>query len=675
MKNNNSDIHKMIEKQSRSWLEYSPVCTKIVDLDYNLQYMSSAGIKGLGIDDITPFYGKPYPFDFYPEPFRNLTVKNLDKVKETGDVITQEDSVVDIEGNELWYHSTLVPVNNDEGRIDYIMIVSVDTTDRHKAIQKIKNFDKSLEKQVAERTGELVKTNEELEIEIIKRMKTEERLQGTLEQSRIWLDNSPVCTKIVDLDFNLQYMSDAGVQALKINDVTALYGKPYPFDFFPESTKKSLIKSLERVRETGETITGEAPVADIDGNEMWFQATLVPVRDDEGRIDFIIVVSVDINERKKMEKALVQSEKLKSIGTITAGISHEFNNILAIISGNVQLLEETYEDQGELTDMLRTIGKAVDDGAEISRNMLKFTMTKKGTEKFVSSHIRDLIRQSVEFTMPRWKNMSQTKGINYQIAKEGMKSVSPVMCNPTEIKEVFINIINNALDAMPEGGSISFSTWDRDETVLVRITDTGEGMSEEVKKNIFDPFFSTKTPKGTGLGMSIAYGIVTRHGGKIEIESEVGEGSTFTLEFPSAKTFVSPKAIPKPEQKSKGKNLSILVVDDEEDICDTLDQFLSKRGNKVKAIDNGAGAIKLINSEYFDLVLCDLAMPNGSGFDVIKAINRLGKIPKIGIITGWGEKIKPIEEEGTKVDFVLKKPFKYSALSKCIDDAFSADSR
>jgi CheY-like chemotaxis protein/two-component sensor histidine kinase len=376
-----------------------------------------------------------------------------------------------------------------------------------------------------------------------------------------------------------------------------------------------------------------------------------------------------------MEKALMQSEKLKSIGTITAGISHEFNNILAIISGNVQLLEETYEDQGELTDMLRTIGKAVDDGAEISRNMLKFTMTKKGTEKFVSSHIRDLIRQSVEFTMPRWKNMSQTKGINYQIAKEGMKSVSPVMCNPTEIKEVFINIINNALDAMPEGGSISFSTWDRDETVLVSITDTGEGMSEEVKKNIFDPFFSTKTPKGTGLGMSIAYGIVTRHGGKIEIESEVGEGSTFTLEFPSAKTFVSPKAIPKPEQKSKGKNLSILVVDDEEDICDTLDQFLSKRGNKVKAIDNGAGAIKLINSEYFDLVLCDLAMPNGSGFDVIKAINRLGKIPKIGIITGWGEKIKPIEEEGTKVDFVLKKPFKYSALSKCIDDAFSADSR
>ena len=240
---------------------------------------------------------------------------------------------------------------------------------------------------------------------------------------------------------------------------------------------------------------------DIDGNELWFRATLVPVKDDEGRIDFIIVVSVDINERKKMEEALLQSEKLKSIGTITAGISHEFNNMLAIISGNIQLLEDACESQGELTDVLRIISKAVDDGAEISRNMLKFTMTKQDTEEFVSADVRDLIMQSVEFTMPRWRNMAQAKGINYQIDKEGMKEVLPIMCNPTEIREVFINVINNALDAMPEGGSISFSTWDRDENVLVSITDTGEGMSKDVKKNIFDPFFSTKDASWNRIGL------------------------------------------------------------------------------------------------------------------------------------------------------------------------------
>ncbi|MCP4373335.1 MAG: response regulator, partial [Deltaproteobacteria bacterium] len=289
-------------------------------------------------------------------------------------------------------------------------------------------------------------------------------------------------------------------------------------------------------------------------------------------------------------------------------------------------------------------------------------------KEFVPSDIRGLIKQSIEFTMPRWKSMAHANGINYQIDKEDMKEVPYIMCNPTEIRDIFINVINNALDAMPEGGCISFSTWDRDEVVFVKITDTGEGMPEDVKKNVFDPFFTTKTPLGTGLGMSISYGTVSRHSGRIDVESEVGKGSTFTLQFPSTIKTASPIFTPKPEQETKEKNLRVLVVDDEEEICNMLVKFLSKSGNKVKAVDNGADAIKLINSEHFDLVLCDLAMPNVFGYDVIKVINKLEKKPKIGIVTGRGEELKPIEEEGITVDFILKKPFKYSVLSKYIND-------
>ena len=130
------------EKRSRAWLEYSPACTKIVDLDFNLQYMSTAGIEGLKIDDVTQFYGKPFPFDLYPESFRNSITKNLERVKETGEVITQETSVLDTEGNELWYHTTFVPVNDDEGRIDYIMVVSIDTTERKQAEEKMRDLAK-----------------------------------------------------------------------------------------------------------------------------------------------------------------------------------------------------------------------------------------------------------------------------------------------------------------------------------------------------------------------------------------------------------------------------------------------------------------------------------------------------------------------------------------------------
>ncbi|MBT6228612.1 MAG: PAS domain S-box protein, partial [Candidatus Scalindua sp.] len=164
------------ERRSRAWLENSPVCTKIVDLDFNLQYMSSAGIKNLHVDDITPFYGKPYPFDFYPKSFRNVMSENMKRVVETGEIATQEAPVVDKYGNELWFHSTIVPVNNNEGLIDYLMIVSIETTERNKVESELKTINESLEQHVIDRTVELTKINEELQNEIAERKKIEETL-------------------------------------------------------------------------------------------------------------------------------------------------------------------------------------------------------------------------------------------------------------------------------------------------------------------------------------------------------------------------------------------------------------------------------------------------------------------------------------------------------------------
>ena len=432
-----------------------------------------------------------------------------------------------------------------------------------------------------------------------------------------------------------------------------------------------------------------------DGNERNLSGNNKIILDEEGKPIKLIGAVLDITDRKKMEDTLSQSEKLKSIGTITAGISHEFNNLLAIISGNVQLLEGTYKDHGDLTDAFRTIRKATDDGAEICSKMLGFTKTAPDTKKFVSSDIRDLIMQSIDFTKPRWKNEAQAKGIDYKMDAEGMKSVLPILCNSTELREVFINLIINALDAMPEGGTITVATRCvrrgefgvksekaknselksqnselKGDFVEIIFADTGEGMSDEVKKSIFDPFFTTKSPVGTGLGMSTAYGIITRHGGKIEVESEVGNGSTFKLQFPITTKTVSPIATPEPEQEIKNKGQNILVVDDEEAICNVLDIFLSRVGYKVKTVDNGADAINIIKTENFDLVLCDLSMPDVFGYDVIKALNGLEKRPKIGVITGWGKKLDAIGGVGMKVDFVARKPFNFSELTKNINEAF-----
>ncbi|HJO55538.1 MAG TPA: ATP-binding protein, partial [Candidatus Scalindua sp.] len=323
------------------------------------------------------------------------------------------------------------------------------------------------------------------------------------------------------------------------------------------------------------------------------------------------------------------------------------------MSGTVQILNEKYKDHEALTKALSTMKRAVDDGAQISSKMLKFTKTENGAEGYVAFDIRDLIVQSIDFTSPRWKNEAQAKGINYQIDMDGMKRVSAIMCNSSELREVFINIINNALDAMPDGGTLSFSTWSGDDAVFVSISDTGDGMSEETKKYIFDPFFTTKMAVGTGLGMSLAYGIITRHSGKIEVESEAGKGAKFTLQFPTTNEKASLITTHEPERELIEMNLRVLVVDDEDALCIVLDQFFPRYGNKVKTVNNGSDALNIVNAEDFDLVLFDLVMPDISGYDVIEVLNKLEKRPRIGIITGWGEKLKPMEE-GMDVDFIVK---------------------
>ncbi len=405
----------------------------------------------------------------------------------------------------------------------------------------------------------------------------------------------------------------------------------------------------------------------------WYELVFNPIYDNSHYVTGFTVFATDITERKKMEETLVQSEKMKSIGTITAGISHEFNNLLAIISGNVQLLNEDYKGDRVLANALNIILKAADDGAEISSNMLKFTKTVSDIKEFVSFDICELIRHSIDFTKPRWKNEAQARGIDYKMDMESMKSISYIMCKPAEIREIFINIINNSLDAMPNGGHIAFSTWNGGDTMFVSATDNGVGMSESVKKNIFDPFFSTKGADGTGLGLSMVYGIVTRHGGKIDVASEIGKGTTFTMQFPATNKRKSLMKVPDTKQETNVKSLRILVVDDEEAIRDILNQFLSRSGHNVKTVDNGADAINMVEGEGFDLVLCDLAMPNVFGYDVVKTLNSLKKRPKIGIVTGWSE--ERVADKDMKVDFYLSKPFKHAELMKHVDELFGADSR
>ncbi|MBT3880835.1 MAG: response regulator [Candidatus Scalindua sp.] len=374
--------------------------------------------------------------------------------------------------------------------------------------------------------------------------------------------------------------------------------------------------------------------------------------------------------KHKMEESLLQSEKLKSLGVITAGVAHEFNNILAVIMGNAELLNRVKDDK-KLETGLNAIIKASDDGAQIVKRMITYAKAGGSTSNYLLTDINYLIREVIDFTMPRWKNIAQSEGLYNYLDTEGMKEIPEVFCNPTELREVFVNLINNSLDAMPDGGRISFSTESDENTVFVSISDTGKGMPEDVKKKIFDPFFTTRSPLGTGLGMSCVYSIIKSHGGKIEVESEVGKGTTINLNIPHRKDAVQRITPSEPDGKITTRKLRILVIDDNEELCVVIDKFLTRGGHTVETFNNGAEAIELAREKDVDLVLCDLAMSGVTGYDVVKELNKFARKPKIGVITGWSEKLKLFDEEGMKVDFILRKPLKNSELTKQINSVFS----
>ncbi len=378
-------------------------------------------------------------------------------------------------------------------------------------------------------------------------------------------------------------------------------------------------------------------------------------------------------KHKQAEETLLQSEKLRAMGMITAGIAHDFNNILAIISGSTQILEMGNEDNKKLVDGLRTILKASNDGAEIVRRMRIFTKQEKDTSMLQPVDIKGVLTQAIDFVKPRWMNIAKAGGINYEIDKDGIVEVPTIMGIESELREVFINMMNNAMDAMPEGGFLSFCTWQSEENVFISISDTGEGMSVDVKNRVFEPFYTTKREKGSGLGMSMSYGIIERHDGGIEVESEEGKGTTFTIRLPITESPTQKTGLSVEDQKIKVKGLSILVVDDKKDMCSLLEKFFAKNSHIVKTAESGNRAIEVLKAETFDLVLCDLVMPDVSGHKVVDVLNSLDKRPKIGVMTGWSEKVETKDENELNVDFIIKKPFNFSVLAGHINDIFGTD--
>jgi len=378
-----------------------------------------------------------------------------------------------------------------------------------------------------------------------------------------------------------------------------------------------------------------------------------------------------LSELKRAQDQIIQAEKLRAMGEMASGVAHDFNNVLAAILGNIQLLLHSFEHYGpeEIRERLKIIEKASKDGAETVRRIQDFTGRRRDRE-FIPLSLNQLIHEVAAITEPRWKDQAQKKGIQIDLVKN-LEEIPPILGNPSELREVFTNILFNAVDAMPQGGKITLATQTHsDDWVEMRIADTGVGMTDEVRKKIFDPFFTTKGVTSSGLGMSVSYGIIKRHGGEILVESEPGKGTLFVLHLPMGygeETKEAGEGAEKP--LGMMRPAKILVIDDEEAVRDILCRLLRTKGHQVEVASNGEEGIKLFRDQEFDLVFTDLGMPKISGWEVGRALKRLNsKIPVI-MITGWGMELSREKMSENGIDLIISKPFNFDQVSQLIFEA------
>lgn len=421
------------------------------------------------------------------------------------------------------------------------------------------------------------------------------------------------------------------------------------------------------------------------GDSFWANAYLTPLRDESGTANYFAVIledatevrnvseelakkNLELNEAlsdlKETQKNLIQQESLRALGQMASGIAHDFNNLLAPILGFSELLltvPKTMQDKGKLTSYLRKIQTAAQDGAAVVSRLREFYRSQNSPEEFIQILPDELLWQVKELTRHRWKNQAEAKGVNIDF-QMSMSSGKPILGNEPELRQVFTNLIINAVDAMSCDGGITISVSDRGPNVRIEIADSGCGMNEETRQKCLEPFYTTKGKLGTGLGLSIVFGVVQRHHGSFNIESEEGAGTRIIMEFPSVKR--EQKEEQDVSEKTETKSLRIMLVDDEEVLLEVISELLASGGHTVDVYGNPNSAIAAFQQKNYDLVITDRAMPLMSGDQLAAAIKRVAPETPIYMITGFGDLIKDSGEKPEYIDEVLAKPVPLDLLNR-----------
>jgi signal transduction histidine kinase/AmiR/NasT family two-component response regulator len=370
-------------------------------------------------------------------------------------------------------------------------------------------------------------------------------------------------------------------------------------------------------------------------------------------------VTHTLHALEESQQRIVQGERLRALGEMAGGVAHDFNNVLAIIIGRAEVIAVDVED-AEIRRQIDIIIQAALDATQTVKRIQEFTRVRRSRD-FRTVDVRQLIDEVLEMTRSRWKDDAEGRGVRYDIRVKG-DAVPPVEGEPSEIREALTNILFNALDAMPEGGSVTFTTDARDGRVVCSVTDTGVGMPEDVRQRVFDPFFTTKGERGTGLGLSVVYGIVARHGGDVDVESRLGAGTTFTLRFPIGAGIVTGTV--RAPAAPVARSARVLVIDDEPEILTAIGDLLRHDGHVPTLCGDPEEAATLLQETPYELVITDLGMPGLSGWDVARMVKLKAPATTVAMMTGWSDRIDPEYAKTNGVEHVIAKPFRRDELRR-----------
>jgi len=532
----------------------------------------------------------------------------------------------------------------------------------------------NLDHLVQERTNALHLANEDLKKEIAERMQTEKALRLAEERFSKAFKASPIPLAIQSFRQETFVDVNDGFEALTGFTRTELIGHtPAELVLWGVTTQgseilQSLFKDMAVRYKLCQLYTKSRQVRDVLLSVELFEL---------GGEPFMLIIAQDITEQIKLENQLRQSQKLEAIGQLAAGVAHDFNNILMVISGNASILLSDTPPEHKEHKPLTHICNAADRAAKLVRQLLTFS--RKQVAQIMPMPVQDMLH-AVNEMLPRLLGASIAVRVSVPDDLPTIKADAGMM------EQLFVNLAINARDAMPNGGSLTFEAraveiepeaadgdarMQSGRFVCISVCDTGCGIPAENLSRVFEPFFTTKpVGKGTGLGLSTVYGIAKQHGGWVDVESQTGVGTTFKVYIPvHEKTASAPRPRPRPSQRMPGGLETILLAEDEEDVRDFVAEVLKSYGYKVLTAPSGVAALELWNYHKgkVDLLLTDLVMPGGvSGRALAERLRVDEPGLKVIFTSGYSPGMATDEVAGVELENFLPKPFNPSKLLQMI---------